>query len=67
MQENKIIMTDWWEVGVPCALVRDCALKGLEKGDYSDIPKVCYLAKRQQAASVKVKIDLCEGRYCPRT
>lgn len=24
------------------ALVGDCALKGLEKGNYSDIPKACH-------------------------
>ena len=39
MQENKIIM----RVLQSPVLVGDCAWRGLQKGDYSDIPKAGYL------------------------
>lgn len=40
------------------------ALRGLDKGNYFDIPKVDYYAKNNRLI-VKVKTDLCQGRFQP--
>lgn len=46
------------------APVGGCTLRGPEKGDHSDIPRVYYLrCKKTWTGSVKVNIDLCQGSY----
>ena len=50
-----------------CVAVGDFGLRGLEKVITQTFQKnVISDAERQQIVSVKVRIDLCQGRYQPR-
>ena len=54
IKSNVFALVLWWGI---------CALRGLGRGNYFDIPKVCYCRCIKTIGLIKVKIDFCQGRF----